>query len=92
MGQELLIRVRKLVSSDISTCWVGVFSGGLIGKECFSNYEIRNRLLLGGVCFDISLMFRLYTVHLFCSFLQIFIHLVQRPNYINNIFTIKKKL
>jgi hypothetical protein len=32
-----LIQVRELASSDISTGWVGVFSGSLMVEECLSN-------------------------------------------------------
>jgi hypothetical protein len=52
-GRTFFIRVRELVFSDISTGWIGVFFGSLIAEECLSKYEIRNRPLLGGVCFSI---------------------------------------
>jgi hypothetical protein len=46
-----LIRVGELVSSGISTGWVGVFSGGLVAKKCPSKNEIRSILLVGDDCF-----------------------------------------
>jgi hypothetical protein len=33
MGRVILIQVRKLVSSSVSTSWVGVFSGGYWGTS-----------------------------------------------------------
>ncbi|MCI60673.1 hypothetical protein A2U01_0081929, partial [Trifolium medium] len=51
--RSLLIRDRELVSSDISMGRVAVLSGGLGAEECLSKNEIRNRPLLGGVCFGI---------------------------------------
>jgi hypothetical protein len=45
-SRPLLIRDRKLVSSDISLSRVGVFSGGLEADECFSKNKIRSVPLL----------------------------------------------
>jgi hypothetical protein len=53
MGQTLLIRVRELVYSDISTGWVDVFCGGLVAESVISENEIRSRPLLGDVYFGI---------------------------------------
>jgi hypothetical protein len=52
VGRTLLIRVRQLVFSGISTGWIGVFSGGMIADEGLSKNEIRSSLI-GGVCFGI---------------------------------------
>jgi hypothetical protein len=70
--------------------WVDVFSGGLEDEERLSKNEINSRHLLDWVCFGISLMFRLYTVLLFCS--HLFIGLCTYIVFINNIFAVKKNL
>jgi hypothetical protein len=92
MGQALLIQVQKLVSNDVCMGWVDVFSGGLEDEECLSKNEISSRPLLGGVCFGISLMFRLYRTHLFCS--HLFTGLCSpcaETIFINNIFAVQRK-
>jgi hypothetical protein len=67
MGRTLLIRVRKLVSSGVSTGWICVFSSGQITEECLSKNDIRSRLILGGVCFSIFMGVPLIYDALFCS-------------------------
>jgi hypothetical protein len=71
--------------------WIDVFSGGMEDEECLSKNEINSRPLLGGVCFGISLVFRLYTAPLFCN--HLFTDLCSscaETVFINNIFAVKK--
>jgi hypothetical protein len=69
MGRSLLIQDRELESCGTFMGRVDVFIGSLEAEECPSKYGIRYGPLLGGVCFGFSsLVFRLYTVPLLCSF------------------------
>jgi hypothetical protein len=67
MGRSLLIRDRELVSSGVLMGRVDVVFGSLIADERLSKNGIRSGPLLGGVCFGMSLVFRIYTAPLFVA-------------------------
>jgi hypothetical protein len=65
----------------------------LKADKCLSKYEIRTESLLGGVYFGFSLVFRLYTAHLFCSssFIGLCSPYAETRFFNNIIFVIREK-